>query len=85
MKTRKIKTLVKSDHTLGKDMFVLGRIMGAMAVTCKEDPAKGLEFARGYCDNGHIFVTETTDEKYETFANIVENWYSGLCIFDYVE
>ena len=34
MDARRIKTLVKNDHTLGKDVFVLGRIMGAMAVMC---------------------------------------------------
>lgn len=85
METRKIKTLVKSDHTLGKDGFVLGRIMGAMAVMCKEDPAMGLEFGRGFCKCGNIFVTETTDEKYEAFTSVIENWYPGLCVFDYVE
>lgn len=84
MKTRRIKTLVKSNHALGNDGFVLGRIMGAMAVMCKEDPAEGLEFGHGCCENGHIFVTETTDEKYEAFAKVIESWYAGLCIFDYV-
>ena len=85
METRVIKTLVKNDRALGRNMFVLGRIMGAMAVMCKEDPANGLEFGRGYCEHGNIFVTETTDEKYAAFANVIENWYSGLCVFDYVE
>lgn len=85
MKTRMIKTLVKGDHALGKDWFVLGRIMGAMAVMCKEDPATGLEFGRGCCEDGNVFVTETTGEKYEAFAHVVENWYPGLCTFDYVE
>lgn len=85
METRLIKTLVKADHTLGKDNYVLGRIMGAMAVMCKEDPATGLEFGRGCCEKGAIFVTETTDEKYEAFSRVIENWYTGLCIFDYVE
>jgi len=85
METRRFKTLVKGDHALGKDDFVLGRIMGAMAVMCKEDPAMGLEFGRGYCENGAIFVTETTDEKYEAFTHVIKNWYEGLCIFNYVE
>lgn len=85
METKRFKTLVKSEHALGEDMFVLGRIMGAMAVMCKEDPATGVEFGRGYCASGNIFVTETTDEKYAAFANVVENWYTGLCVFDYVE
>lgn len=85
METRKIKTLVKRDHILGKDNYVLGRIMGAMAVMCKEDPAMGLELGRGYCEKGAIIVAETTDEKYEAFASVIENWYAGLCIFNYVE
>lgn len=85
MDARQIKTLVKNDHKLGKDVFVLGRIMGAMAVMCKEDPAKGIEFGRGRCEQGNIFVTETTTEKYEAFTNVIEEWYPGLCIFNYVE
>ena len=83
MEARVIKTLVKGDRILGNDNFVLGRIMGAMAVMCKDDPAMGLEYGRGYCEDGHIFVTETTDEKYKAFANVIESWYPGLCIFDY--
>lgn len=86
METRKIKTLVKHDHTLGKDNYVLGRIVGAMAVLCKEDPAMGLEFGRGRCKNGdNIIVTETTNKKYELFTSVIESWYPGLCIFDYTE
>jgi hypothetical protein len=86
MEKRLIKTLVKGDHKLGKDTYVLGRIVGAMAVMCKEDPAMGLELGRGYCKNGdRIIVTETTDEKYETFIRVIESWYTGLCIFNYVE
>lgn len=85
MTKRRIKTLVKHDHASGKDVYVLGRIAGAMAAMCKEDPANGLEFGRGRCDIGNILVTETTAEKYEAFANVIENWYAGLCIFDYVE
>ena len=52
---------------------------------CKEDPANGLEFGRGNCDRGIIIVTETTDEKYSQFTNVIESWYPGLCVFDYVE
>lgn len=85
MAARKIKTLVKSEHTLGNDKVVLGRILGAMAVMCKEDPANGLEFGRGHCDRGIIIVAETTEEKYSQFTNVIERWYPGLCIFDYVE
>jgi hypothetical protein len=85
METRQIKTLVKSDHALGEDMFVLGRIMGAMAVMCKDDPAKGIEYVIDYCSDGNIFMIETTEAKYEAFANVIENWYTGLCVFDYVE
>lgn len=85
METRKIKTLVKDDHKFGNSKFILGRIMGAMAVMCKEDPATGLEFGHGCCEHGHIIMTETTDEKYEAFTHVIENWYEGLCVFDYVE
>lgn len=84
MATKKIKTLVKRDHKLGKDAYVLGRIVGAMAVMCKNDPANGLEYGRGYCKNGTIIVAETTDEEYEAFAKVIESWYAGLCIFNYV-
>lgn len=85
METRKFKTLVKSEHALGNDKLVLGRIIGAMAVMCKDDPANGLEHGRGVCDRGHILVVETTCEKYDSFADVIENWYKDLCIFDYVE
>lgn len=85
MGTRIIKTLVKREHPLGIDKYVLGRIVGAMAVMCKEDPAMGIEFGRGVCDRGSIIVTETTDEKYKAFAEVIESWYPALCIFDYVE
>lgn len=85
MKTRLIKTLVRNDRALGNDDYVLGRIMGAMAVLCKDDPALGAEYGRGCCEHGNIFVTKTTDERYAAFAYIVEHWYSGLCVFDYVE
>lgn len=85
METRKIKTLIKSDHKLGKDDFISGRIVGAMAVLCKEDPAKGLEFGMIRCENGRIIMTETIDDRYDAFINVIENWYPGLCVFDYVE
>ena len=85
MKTRKIRTLVKRDHALGKDEYVLGRIVGAMAAMCKEDPAEGLEFGRFRCEKGWIVMTETTEEKYEAFASVIDSWYTGLCTFDYVE
>ena len=85
MKTRLIKTLVKKDHKLGKDMLVLGRILGAMAVICMEDPVNGIEYGRGLCADGYIIASNTTDEKYERFANVIESWYAGLCVFDYVE
>ena len=83
MEKRIIKTLVKYDHALGKDDFVLGRVMGAMAAICKDDPAMGIEKGRGRCKDGNIFVAETTFEKYDTFAQVVESWYPGLCIFGY--
>ena len=85
MNAKVFKTLVKDDHKLGKDNFVFGRIMGAMAVMCKDDPAMGLESGWGHCDNGKIIKTETTVEQYGAFASVIENWYTGLCIFDYVE
>ena len=85
METRVFKTLIKGDHALGKDDFVLGRIMGAMAVMCKEDPARGLEIGRACRKDCNIFATETTKEKYEAFANVIENWYPDLCVFGYEE
>lgn len=84
METRRIKTLVRAEHKLGKDVFVRGRIMGAMAILCKEDPITGIEFGWGRCDDGCIYLTETTDEKYEAFTKVIEGWYPGLCIFDYM-
>ena len=85
MTKRRIKTLVKYDHALGKNEYVFGRISGVMAVMCKDDPVNGLEFVRERCDIGDILTTDTTDEKYEAFTNVIKNWYAGLCIFDYVE
>lgn len=85
MDTRIFKTLVKNDHTLGKNKFVLGRIIGAMSVMCKEDPAHGAEYGHGRIDVGAVIVTKTTEEKYAAFADLIESWYEGLCTFDYVE
>ena len=84
MGTRKIKTFVNGEHvTYGKNEYVLGRIMGAMAVMCEKDPTKG-EFAIDAFRNGdRILKVKTTDEKYEAFTSLIESWYPGLCIFDY--
>ena len=84
MEMRQIRTLVKADHKLGGNQFVLGRISGAMAAMCKEEPTS-LEFGIGACDQGAILTTETTDAKYKNFTNAIENWFPGLCVFDYVE
>lgn len=78
------KTMVKADHKLGKDDFVFGRIMGAMAVLCKDDPAMGIESGYRRCNNGdRIIIAETTFQQYKAFTKVIENWYPGLCMFYY--
>ena len=64
--------------------YVIGRIMGANYVICNGVPDKGWAVV-GDGDGTHIFNTECTAGKYAAFAEIVEEMYPGLCIFDYKE
>lgn len=78
------KTLIKADHKLGKDDFVFGRIMGAMAVLCKDDPAMGIESGYSLLRNGdRVIIAKTTIRQYDSFVNVIESWYPGLCVFKY--
>lgn len=81
------KTLVKAEHKLGCDNYVLGRISGIQYVVCDrvgtetEQPLYG----RGFTALGSIFKTKCTAEQYDEFASIVESEYPELCVFNYAD
>ena len=84
MKKRIFKTIVRADHDLGGEEYVLGRIRGIQLAMCDEDPKNG--FVWSYVPGvGDVIKTECTPEKYGAFTKVIEELYPGLCIFDYKE
>ena len=81
MEKRIFKTIVKYDHDLGGEEYVLGRISGIQLAMCDEDPKNG--FVWSYVPGvGDMIKTECTSEQYDAFAKVIEKLYPGLCIFD---
>lgn len=74
------KTLVKRNHRLGDNDYVLGRISGIS--DCLLGPALG-PWARPRNGVGKIRAHICTRKDYEDFAEVIEEMYPGLCIFDY--
>lgn len=82
MEKKIFKTLVQEVHKLGKNKYVQGRISGMMNVICNKNNT--IEHGVGYIPNvGHIYVAECTESEYKKFAHRVEEYYPGLCKFDY--
>ena len=84
MEKRIFKTIVRADNKFGDSEYVRGRISGIQLAMCDEDPKNG--FVWSYVPGvGDMIKTECTPEKYDAFTKVIENLYSGLCIFDYKE
>ncbi len=89
METIKIRTLVKSEwktlkgKTLKTNDYMRGRISainqflseGEIPYAIKNDSKSGIA----------IFVGDFTEENYVKFQKTIEDWYPGLCIFNYEE
>ena len=82
MEIKKFKTLAKREHKLYSN-YVRGKINGAMHVMC--DGPFAVPSAMDIMEHGTIYVTKCTQEQYDLFTKVVENWYPGLCEFDYTE
>jgi hypothetical protein len=81
MEKRKFRTLIKGEHSLGRNKHVSGRISGIAYVILEEKPLVG--FANVILRNGdEILTNECTEAQYEKFTKIVEELYPELCIFD---
>ena len=84
MEKRIFKTILKDDHELIDNEYVLGRISGIKLAMCDKDPTKGFIWEH-ICGVGHMLKTECTSDQYDAFTKIIEELYPGFCIFDYKE
>ena len=79
------KTLVRNDHHLGGNEFVLGKITGIMYAMCNM-PNGGKTFGIADClaggTVGKLLMTECTAEEYNRFALTIDVLYQGLCLYD---
>ena len=83
MREKMFYTVIKADHKLGGNEYVMGRVSGIQcAVRCKH-PGKDILYGHGENEIGEIYPMKTTSRRYKKFARIVEQNYPGLCIFDY--
>lgn len=81
MKKKLFKTYVRAGHKLSRNDYVMGRLSGIKYVICNGDPNCG--FAHNYMSDGsRCFYVECTAEQYRRFAEVVEEIYPGLCVFD---
>lgn len=86
---RKFKTLVKEEHKFGTNEYVLGTINGFKQLVCDgkrngfDEP--GVAPLWQMPGVGMMFTSLCTQEQYDTFAQLVEKHYPGLCEFDYSE
>lgn len=87
MEKQIFKTLVKGDHKLGCNEYVMGRISGIEYVLCNGGTKPQQQFPWDYNpENGdHRMMTFCTKKEYDNFANMIEYLYPGLCIFNYQE
>lgn len=69
---------------LDRNDYMVGRIRGVNYVICNGGSC--IEYATIEHGDGSIdFRTECTADQYTAFAEIVEEMYPGLCVFDYKE
>lgn len=76
MEVKKYATVIKKDHELGGNDYVVGRISGILYVVCggEEEPHTEIE-------TGRVLIANCTWEAYDRFKTIVKNLYPGLCKF----
>lgn len=55
--------------------FVIGRISGVMEVICHDDPKQINSFCIRQRADHIVLTTETTQDKYDKFLEIVKAWY----------
>lgn len=80
MENQKFKTLVKSEHNLGGNDYILGRISGiGLMVKDYEDVTYPIQ----RIEEGNIITMKCTLAQYENFINAVETHYPELCKFYY--
>lgn len=86
MEKKVFNTLIKKDHKFGENEYVHGRISGMQEMICDgnnngvDEPGYAMWHIPGV---GEVLVTYCEPEKYESFKNLVEKHYPGLCEFDY--
>lgn len=77
MERKEFSTLIKRNHEFGDELFTVGRITGiGFAESGYEIGYTIVEHSKGY-----IFTKRFTPEEYDSFRNIIEKFYPGLCIF----
>lgn len=81
MEKRKYYTLIRKDHKLGDNVYVHGVVSGIRFMICEYEGH--IPHGIGKLENGMMLISECSPEDYELFTKKVEEFYPGLCIFDY--
>lgn len=71
------KTLIKREEN---NKYAIGRISGIQAVL-DSTMGKAIRGVLGRRE-GMMFSVECTKDQYNTFADLVEDMYPGLCVFN---
>ena len=79
MKIRRFITIAKR-HNINNEFYVFGLIHGIQIALCDLDLSKSLD-CEMFKDNV-MYITDTTENRYDTFRKMVETIYPGLCEFD---
>lgn len=82
MEKRIFRTLIIKKDRLGKNVYVHGRISGMNVALCggvKNDKRFALMENRKVL----VITSECTQKQYDTFSELVEKLYPGICVFDY--
>lgn len=80
MQTKRFITRAKTKY-VGNELHVFGIIQGLQIAICDYDKKSfgyDCELYYGFC----MFITDTTQERYDKFRSIVETLYPGLCHFE---
>jgi len=73
------KTLIRKDHILGENLYVIGRVSGIGFMLCGKDGT----YAHMKNDKGEILVHYCTLRQYRKFENVIRKHYPDLCKFYY--
>ena len=83
MEKRKFRTLIKGDHKVYSNEYVVGRINGFMIAMCMDDPmGRSYGINRNRKTGDRIMTVETTEARYVRFMEVVNSRYPDLCEFD---